>query len=302
MSIHHIGQWILGDNAVPKLEKLHLAYVKNRLQIARNHFKDESLEYHPALGNLTCLKMLTTEDLNKLAEAKRYIDFNIDIQTIRKRIYQHLFTYNKINSFAIIEDVYSIAPSANAEFLSAIKAIEFSCGWMYRLFSKIIYEVCFVLDKGDIRGEIGASDYNLIGTIFTCLKPKPNCIFELGVALAHELGHNAFFIYQAGQDPVAAESRAKWIYSGVRKVKRPAFGAFHGVIALAYMICFCDGFSKSISSSSSEKDVASRRKSELLTDLGEGLNALKELELSPIGVRIFNEVSNYYANSLHEIR
>ncbi|MGE3682678.1 MAG: HEXXH motif-containing putative peptide modification protein [Bdellovibrionales bacterium] len=112
---------------------------------------------------------------------------------------------------------------------------------------------------------------------------------ELSINLAHEMGHQALGIFQAG-DRIVAGDLGTPVYSAVRRTMRPAIHSFHAMVALAYMVEY---LSKRIESptSLSERQVEffRRRYAELNADLNVAVGALKDLEFTKIGASLFHE-------------
>ena len=107
----------------------------------------------------------------------------------------------------------------------------------------------------------------------------------MAIALAHELGHNCFFLLQSGQRPISDDTWSTKIYSGVRQVERPAIASFHGAVALGYMLSFsCQLRSRAdlcdkLGCSQYVEDKIQFYKE----GLSKGLDALKEIRLSEMG-------------------
>jgi len=150
--------------------------------------------------------------------------------------------------------------------------------------------------KKNVRpGGVGFSTEFLKGAVFLSVPTQEKFRdLELSINLSHEIGHQALMIYQAA-DPIIVGSLAKPVFSAVRKENRPAIHAFHAMTALAFM---CDYLSSAIESSINlqpeERLYFQRRYNDLLKDFGVAIDAFKDLELTMIGQKIYQDFTSLY--------
>ena len=116
----------------------------------------------------------------------------------------------------------------------------------------------------------------LKGAIFWSHQPNLS-VDVLAESIAHELAHQVIIHYQLN-DVLIKGNLNEPVYSGVRKVNRPAIASFHASAALTYMILFAQAIGND------------QRKSELKVNLQKGLFALRGIQFTPIGQKIYQEM------------
>ena len=113
---------------------------------------------------------------------------------------------------------------------------------------------------------------------------------EFAINLAHELGHQAFMVYQNADPIVDGDLRAP-VYSAIRGEPRPAIKSFHALVALAYMKEFALA---ALLSSRTPKDRRVRlglRVAQIDRDMALGARAFRDagIKFSELGAELFEE-------------
>ncbi len=114
------------------------------------------------------------------------------------------------------------------------------------------------------------------GVVFSSFEPKV-AMDVLAESIAHEIAHQVIIHYQLN-DVLIKGNLNEPVYSGVRKTNRPAIAAFHAAAALTYMILFADAIGNQ------------ERKRELQENVEKGLFALRGIQFTPIGQKIYQEM------------
>lgn len=142
-----------------------------------------------------------------------------------------------------------------------------------------------VLDWGN-----SVTSHLLPGLIFMGLgnPASPFPVQDMAVGFAHEIGHQALLIYQ-NADPILNGDLQTPIYSGVRKMHRPAIMAIHAAVALAYMI---DTTQKLVKQATLKEETAHLRDSQghMTKNLIVSLNDMTRLSFTDIGARIMQDL------------
>jgi HEXXH motif-containing protein len=239
---------------------------------------------------------LSLEDWLYLGNINHVLDFSVRNLTILKKTLTVVDTLTPLygdNPRYAIDPQYDVNyPESKKEYSRALSILNEVCPWQYELFKNIISQICPITHSGKERFDGGASDYKLIGMIFTGVKPHPNHILSLAISLSHELGHNTFMLYQAGQYPVQEIDFKKEVYSGVRKKNRPALASLHACVALGYMISFCESALHCLSLDSSNKDYLEKEILKYKIGIHDGIRAMNEIKLNDLGKLVLDELSN----------
>lgn len=135
----------------------------------------------------------------------------------------------------------------------------------------------------------GFSSHNARGVIFRSFPPGTT-VWDVGIDLAHELGHQTLFVWQS-VDPILASDVSAPVYSLIRKAFRPAIQSFHAAVALAYML----KFTRAYSSDAECRVVAKKRGARYADSLDESLklaiSALQgQCKFTEIGQELLREM------------
>ena len=290
-----MNSWMFNHNGAKKIIQIHESFVSNRVSLAQRMLPNLQIKsFHPVFSDSKVYTNIDSNLLENLITSRSLVDLSLDAQRARKNVYEGLdfldWFNDKDHGVEIDEEITNIIPEAQAEVFKALSLMQSSSEWMYNLFNTIIYELCFVKKNEKRRFIGGSSDYRLLGTIFCNLKPQPNEILELGICLAHELGHQALMVYQTGKDPISKESHNTVAYSGVRKVERPIYGSFHACVALGYMVLFCRDVAKNHKLENEIRSKANDLSIEYTHDLTAGLSALNKTQFTDIGALIMKDL------------
>ncbi len=285
-------RWLGGRKGALKLQTVASAFTVNRMKEASDFYQKKIFNFDPILSSRSNYIDINYSDLEYALKPKDSY-FNFESLKFKEIWYKQIDSLDLFSSTKNNFHFYSSESDALKiqEFDEAIKLLKMSNSWLAEMFDKAIYEICPVKDYSNYRLEFGCSDFRLIGSIFTSLKPKPNSILKLSVSLAHELGHNIFMYYQAGQDPILPEYQNISVYSGIRKTKRGIYGALHAAVALFYMIVFCEGVIKKDLVILSEKREVQNWSSNYRQALSEGLKHLSPDFMTDFGKLILKDLS-----------
>ena len=129
----------------------------------------------------------------------------------------------------------------------------------------------------------GFSSHLFRGGVF--LDPPNIDVFiveELAVNLAHELGHQALFVYQSTDHIIEGDLRAP-VYSVIRRVDRPAIQSMHATVAAGFMARFIEALLESNGEDCQRTAYLEGRLEENRTLVKQGLAALSHLSFSKLG-------------------
>jgi len=151
----------------------------------------------------------------------------------------------------------------------------------------------------------GLSNHLYRGGVFIDLPQSsgPLRLIDLAINLAHELGHQAFMVYQNADRIVSADLFAP-VYSAIRQTDRPAIKSFHAVVALTFMIEFIRRSLESDQTPTGYLDYLYRRGFEIVESLGIGISAFVQsgIRLSDLGVRMLQECESRQRQFLAELK
>lgn len=292
---------IVGNKTRENLSRLFEVYKIKILENASDFLGYKISEYHPILGSHEFLSRIEKDRIDSLTSESH------DFVGKRRFIDQyHLFLNElELGSYFFGTSSYSCLSLeemelANGEVKSALQLIREFAPWMWNLYELLISDLVLV-KKGQAVRFVGGggSGYEFVGLIVMSLRPDSRMKeVELATAIVHELGHNVFFLLQSGMLPIEKSSWDKKIFSGVRKELRPAYASLHAIVALMYMLDFTNSLiSKSANNFSSNIVNELRLKEESYSnDLKQGLQALSEIELTPLGKAICYEAIRLLRN------
>jgi len=95
--------------------------------------------------------------------------------------------------------------------------------------------------------------------------------------IAHELAHQIIINYQLS-DRIIEDDFNRPVYSGIRKVERPAIMAFHGAAALSYMLLAAKALAQE------------NRVQEIRSNLLETLKSLEDIQMTSLGKILLREM------------
>ena len=98
--------------------------------------------------------------------------------------------------------------------------------------------------------------------------------------IAHEVAHQVIINYQLNDFLIDGDLNAK-VYSGIRRVERPAIMSFHGAAALSYMLLVAKEYGNQ------------KRIDELRSGLIKTLDSLNEISFTKVGRKIFEEMHEF---------
>lgn len=138
----------------------------------------------------------------------------------------------------------------------------------------------------------GKSCHWLKGAIFLSL-PQDRRYSELELALniVHELGHQVLMIYQDA-DSIMTDLY-KPVFSSIRKTERPAIMSFHALVAIYFMLFFFHSLLNSSNKWSPEELAYLKAKILKLSSDFTGAMALKDIDFSPLGLLMMQEMMDY---------
>lgn len=293
-----MSTWILGSSALQKVEIVQGAFRKNRINQANFILGFDIPHYHPALCCEKIYTALNKSDLDKLFDgqgasllnfSENHLQFLNSVYTASKEID---LVHPSTEHHLIHTDILRFEANAQNEFADALSIIQNVCGgWLSDMMNLVVAEILPIKSaSGDTRYLGGFSDYNAIGAIFISLMPQPSAVIELAVSLVHELGHQVFMLYQAGQNPIPTKYKYSKVYSGIRKTERPILGSLHAVVALMYMLYFLNDLRlKDDPMINCERSYINDSFNTYLTDLKNGIEAFDNMLLNPIGNRVLAE-------------
>lgn len=139
----------------------------------------------------------------------------------------------------------------------------------------------------------GKSCHWLKGAIFLSLPLKSQySTFELALNIAHELGHQVLMVYQ-DCDAIMADI-SKPVYSAIRKTYRPAILSFHALLAIYFMLIFCQSVLRSTEIVDPHfRTYIKNRAEKLSSDLIVGSYSLKDVEFSQFGFLVLREILDF---------
>jgi HEXXH motif-containing protein len=114
------------------------------------------------------------------------------------------------------------------------------------------------------------------------------------INFAHELGHQALFVYQCA-DPIIDGALDAPVYSVIRRVPRPAILSFHAVVAAAYMAEFVGDWLDAGAESTARLHYLRRRLAENVELVENGAAALSVVQFTELGEQILDEMRGLVA-------
>lgn len=145
---------------------------------------------------------------------------------------------------------------------------------------------------GNPRRDVGRgfSSHLFRGAIFMDPPATVDHRFEAyAINLAHELGHQAFFVYQSA-DPIIDGPLDAPVYSVIRMTDRPAIQSYHAVVAAAYMAEFIGDWLAKDGPDKPNSEYLRCRLNENITHVEGGIRALSALRYTDIGRQILDEM------------
>jgi hypothetical protein len=174
-----------------------------------------------------------------------------------------------------------------ANYVKACELLASSHATLDSLFSEL---VDYVVPVGSEHR--GYSSHTTRGAVFRGFPDHWN-EYDIGIDLAHELGHHALITWQSVDSILTSDLYAP-VFSSIRKIHRPAIQSFHGAVALSFMLFFVNQFR------SSELCMETRIRhgkwylgGSLETALTHALEELREnCTFTPVGEQMLGEMSS----------
>jgi hypothetical protein len=278
------GKWICGSGAEKNIP---LIAAVMRGAFVSKRFGDRGAEYE---------WWMSCDNFHGLVarpiKPKKIDDFSSDfLADVSKLMSQSgRDTLISLGEARVYVDILQKSPGSAAIFSDAISLIDRWGEWQKTVFRSLITSIIPIYSTfdGAERG-VGFTDHNFMGAVFVSVeRQSPYPDIALNISLAHELGHLAMMLYQFSEN-LLYETK-EWVYSGVRKVERPALMSLHASVALSYMIA-------SARSLLSESNPHSRNAyiqaliDEYESSLRAGLSALGHLEKTYLCEQIINDLT-----------
>lgn len=280
---------LIGPDSVESQLKLYKAFSEVRVKQAKKEISSDINIFYPLLGAKQLLKKLNKNEIKLLTQPQTDYYRDPSVYRVKTSIFNSyggrelFFPEQKDTALIEFEELQKFLPEIDL----AKRILKDSLPWMGTIFDQVISDVWFLKRQGETRylGG-GGSNYSTLGLFTMSLRPKSEVsTVELAISLAHELGHNCFYLLQAGEIPIKRNSWDQWLYSGVRKVERPAYASYHAAVALSFMLEATKGLAKNpdVIQSSAIHDFLIGKEREYEGDLKRGLDALKTLKLTETG-------------------
>lgn len=290
--------WIMGSHGLQKIRTLSLNLF-NKIRIKEETRLAMSLsEYMPWMSTPVFSDRMTTLFAQSILKDQVLID-ETALRILRKSLWESKDL--PLGGVSIKTDVMTIntRPDEMAieNYLRAIELVRKSSDRWNTLCDLMVK--CLIplrIRKKDVRsGGVGFSTEFLKGAVFLSVPMQEKFKdLELSINLSHEIGHQALMVYQAA-DPLIVGSLARPVFSAVRKENRPAIHAFHAMTALAFMCDYLNAVIKSsINLRPEEALYFQGRYNDLLKDLGIAIEAFKDVELTMIGQKIYQDFTTLY--------
>lgn len=212
----------------------------------------------------------------------------IDDRTGQSKLFMEIFT-----------DINQLEPRAKEIFNQSWHLLESEAGWLGLLLKQIIHQILPIFEQDIesskiIRGNASVSSHQLVGTI--CLElpiqNSPSSKLDLCISMAHELGHQVLIIYQRA-DRILESSFSTPVFSATRGTHRPAILAFHGAVAVSYMLEATRLLANSLHLSESEKVYVQEIEAQKRILLQKNLESLNQSCLfTLLGKKFISEMEN----------
>lgn len=287
---------LVGPSSVESLSQLSKAYQRIMINRSEKYLNLKIKKFHPILGNRQLIDIITREDLIQLLNSPSGTNLTDEVFKIKARIFNELGGRNLF--FPEKENIellnYHLITNLLDEVEQAKLLIHNSIPWMGKLLDLLISDIWFLQQQNKVRflGG-GGSNYTTLGLFTMSFRPYSEFSdLELAISFAHELGHNCFYLIQAGEIPISKESWGEWVYSGVRKVQRPAYASFHAAVALTFMLEAAKGLiaNPKIATNTERLNFLTTKNTQLRKDLILALEALRSLKLTDTGKIVYFEM------------
>ena len=288
---------ISGEECVEHMRRIKRAYEASKLKKAQTFTGLKLESYHPLLGHQKVLENLTEKDLINIQKLKFENFSDNNLYAIRSNLDNK---FKNSDHFYFDRSGYYMPSkwkpaSDSKEVFFALEVLKQKVNWAYKLLSELVDDMWLICNGQQVRFLGGAgTDYYFLGLMFMSLRPKTKFIvYEQVFALAHELGHTVLYYLQAGKNPIAEDSFGEWIYSGIRKTKRPSYASLHAAMALGYMVVVSRALQEDETLSAEEHQFLSRKTDEFSSNLEMGLKAIPNIQLTDLGDMIVKELHSF---------
>lgn len=278
------GKWICGSGAKKNIPLIATA-MREAFVVKRFGNRGVEYEWWMSCDNFHGLAACPTKP-------KRIDDFSSDfLGDVSAMISKSgRDTLISMGEACVYVDILQKNPGSAAIFTDAIKLIDRWEEWQRTVFLSLISSVIPIYSTfdGSERG-VGFTDHNFMGAVFVSVeRQSPYPDIALNISIAHELGHLAMMLYQFSEN-LLYETK-EWVYSGVRKVERPALMSLHASVALSYMIASARSLLNS-SNSHSRNAYIHALIDEYESSLRAGLSALRHLDRTLLCEQIISDLT-----------
>jgi|GEM_PF-6099762 len=274
--------WVGGSGSVSRIRRLSSAFQEGQVAHFNRKYSFDCSHYHPCMWLSQIFPKSNALNIVSLSSPGTLVDtdpeyFKLFNHLINQQ--KHLGSISDKNGAIVLRDQISTTElqDFNREIGSALDLIKSSVPWLYQLFACLIVKVHPVFRYNAESTHWSASDYYLIGLIFSSKKDSENFpVINQAITLAHELAHNVTFLLEAGSPSINEAYQFRKVYSGIRKVDRPLRGSLHALIALGYMLVLLRSFLTSGRLSDSESDFCRAKIGDYERNLDLGLRAMDD--------------------------
>lgn len=288
--------WLGPDKGIERSLELSSLLYKKLVRDFNNQHESNFQKYFPWMsnqnvGNAFLQDKSIEKDFSLLNFENKYL------KAYEKQLIESkepvLYVQGEPERFRVYNEVLDDIPDSVLFFQRCLNKLEEYTPWMKKLFDNIIKNFIPIIDKTTPNAIISVTSQRSLGSIYLSI-PNENIEFrELKnlVAIAHELGHNMFIVYQFG-DMVFHKGENTYIYSPVRKTERPAAMALHAAVALFFMVSILKGALDHSESqlSVSEKIYARNSINSFVNELERSFIQLRNCELTDFGKKALKDI------------
>jgi len=280
-------RWAGGIHGAKKIGELHKKWKSLRLQ-------DHSIDMLSEIEEL--LQCYSSESSTKLV-----ITNKSKLKWMKESFGSGDDALSKIgvsnNFFSIDEDVEDKKFDVNQYISSSLELLFRNVTWMKDISDIIVRAVVpiKIINHSDKYHKAGFSSLEVKGLIFYSFNNKNINRIEMAVDYAHELGHQALFVYQAA-DLIIRNGEKHKIYSSIKKADRPAIMTFHSLAALSYMKVAVEELASDKSLCCEEIEYSLMLNKSISRMLLETIQNIEksEVQFTGLGQMLFEEFSSTY--------
>ena len=177
---------------------------------------------------------------------------------------------------------------------SALEFFNSSDSFVVNIFKTIVKNIIPMKTiEGEVRKEgVGNSNRESIGALYLSAPSAEPRYIQLGINIAHEVGHQALMLYQTSDSIIQPSELTKNVYSAVRRTERPAIQSLHALVALVYMYDFVSSLELS-SLTETEKYFIQTQETNYKKWLKANVLDFKEVNFTDVGNMIYSELFAY---------